>query len=86
MLEHVVERQRADDIGRRVDVGAREVKRGLDDEGRGIASLGGRRVVGAGIAALGLDVADFTVLEKEGRNVSQGQYFLKWVGDLLPRQ
>ncbi len=63
VLQHVVEGEGVDGVARGVDVGAGEVKGRLDDKGRRVARLGGGRVVGAGVAALGLDVCDVAVLE-----------------------
>ena len=64
VLQHVVERQVLDLVVGRVDVVVRVLKGRLDDEGRGIAGLGRRGVVGAGVAALGLDVGEVAVLGK----------------------
>lgn len=62
VLQHVVERQVLDQVLGRVDVVVRVLERRLDDKRRRVPGLGRRRVVGAGIAALGLDVGDVTVL------------------------
>jgi hypothetical protein len=62
VLQHVVEGQVLNHILRGVDVVVRVLKGGLDDEGGGVAGLGGRGVVRAGVAALGLDVGDGAVL------------------------
>lgn len=58
MLEHVVEREILDKVIGAMDVIVRVLKCRLDDEGRRVASLGGRGMVGAGIPALGLDEGD----------------------------
>lgn len=65
VLEHVVKREGVDGIGRRVDVGAGEVKRRLNHKCRGIPGLGSRGVIRASIAALSLDVGDVAVLQGE---------------------
>jgi len=72
MLEHVVEREILDQIVRAVDMVIRVLESRLDDEGRGVAGLGGRRVIGAGVAALGLHEGDVAVLlvgQRRLRNV-----------------
>ena len=62
VLEHVVERQVLDQVLGRVDVVVRVLEGRLDDKRRGVPGLGGGGVVGAGVAALGLDVGDGAVL------------------------
>lgn len=59
-LLHVAERELGvvDGVGRRVDVVVRQVKLGLDGKCRGIAGLGERGVVRAGVATLGLADSD----------------------------
>lgn len=47
-----------------VDMGVRVLESRLDDKGRGVAGLGGGGVVGAGVAALGLDPGDGAVLQR----------------------
>lgn len=62
MLKHMVKREIFDAIIGAVDVGVRVLKGGLDDKGRGVSGLGGRGVVGASIAALGLNPWNFAIL------------------------
>jgi hypothetical protein len=62
VLEHVLKRKVLDQVVGAVNVVVRELKRRLDDKGRRVARLGGRRVVRARIAALCLDVGDLAVL------------------------
>lgn len=66
MLQHVIEAEVLDQIVRAVNllVGVFELR--LDDEGGGVAEAAGGGVVGAGVAALGLDVGDVAVLERGG--------------------
>lgn len=63
MLKHVVERQILDRVVGSVDMRVRVLESRLNDEGGGVSGLGGRSVVGAGVAALGLDPGDVAVLE-----------------------
>ena len=63
VLEHVVKGKILDQILGAVDVVVGVLERGLDYECRWVASLGGRGVVRAGVAALGLDEGDIAVLE-----------------------
>lgn len=69
VLKHVVKRQVLDEIVGAVDVLVRVLKGRLDDKRRGVAGLGGRRVVRASIAALGLDPGDAAVLQVIVSNV-----------------
>lgn len=62
VLEHVVVAHAVEGVAVGVDVRARQVHVGLDDEGRRVARGGCRGVVGAPVAALGVDVADAGVL------------------------
>ena len=55
MLQHVVKREVLEEIVIRVDVVVRVLESGLDHKGGWVTGLGGRGVVGAGIATLGLD-------------------------------
>lgn len=64
MLKHVVKRQVLDGVISGVDVRVRVGELGLDDKGRWVASLGGRGVIRASIATLGLDPRDVAVLFK----------------------
>lgn len=63
MLKHVVEAQVFDQIIRGVNVLVAILELGLNDKSRRIAIAAGGCVVGAGIATLGLDKWDITVLE-----------------------
>ena len=63
MLQHVVKTQILDFIFGRMDLLIRVLELRLDDEGRGVAETAGRGMVGAGIAALGLDVGYIAVLQ-----------------------
>lgn len=62
VLDHVIEADAVEGVAVGVDVGAREVHVGLDDEGRGVAGGSGGGVVGAPVAALRFYVADGGVL------------------------
>lgn len=62
MLQHVIEAETVDGILGRVDVFVRILEVGLDHEGARIAGFGRRRMVRAGVAALGKDVGDVAVL------------------------
>lgn len=64
VLEHVVKGQVLDGVVAGVDMRVRVLESRLDDKGRWVAGLGGGGVVGAGVAALGLDPRDVTVLYK----------------------
>lgn len=63
VFEHVVKRQVLDKVVDTVDVVIRVLKSRLDDEGRRVASLAGRGMVGASIAALGLNIGNLAVLD-----------------------
>ena len=63
MLEHVIKGKVLDAIIRGVDVVVGVFKGRFDDKCRGIASLGGGGVVGAGVPTLRLDPGDAAVLE-----------------------
>lgn len=63
MLKHVIKAQVFDRVVRSVDMLVRIGEIGLDHKGRWIASLGGGRMVAAGVAALGLDKWDFAILQ-----------------------
>ncbi len=65
MLEHVLERQVLDEIIRRVDVVVRVLERRLDHKRGRVTGLGGRGMVGAGVAALGLYEGNIAVLRRE---------------------
>lgn len=71
MLKHVVKGQVLDEVLGRVNMGIRVLKSGLNDKGGGISSLGGRCVVGAGVATLSLDPRDAAVL---GHMLATGIY------------
>lgn len=62
VLQHVIEGQMLNGILPGVDVRIRLAKLRLDDKGRGVASLGSRGMVGASIAALGLDPGNVAIL------------------------
>ncbi len=62
MLEHVVEGQVLDLVVGGVNVVVRVLKGRLDHESRGIACLGGRGVVGAGITAFSFNIGNVTIL------------------------
>jgi hypothetical protein len=64
MLKHMVERKVLDVVVGGVDMRVGVLKGGLDDEGGGIAGLGGRSMVRAGIATLGLDPGNVAVLDR----------------------
>lgn len=69
MLQHVVEREVLDLVVGAVDVLVRVAEGGLDYEGRRVAGLGGRGVVRARVAALGLDPGDVAVLEIKKKSI-----------------
>lgn len=58
----MVEGEVLDEVVAGVDMAVGVLKGRLDDEGGGVAGLGGRGMVGAGVAALSLDPGDATVL------------------------
>lgn len=62
VLQHVVKGQVLNQVLGSVDLLVAVLKGRFDDESRRIASLGSRGVVGAGVAALGLDPRNVTVL------------------------
>lgn len=62
VLKHMVEGEVLDEVVAGVDMAVGVLKGRLDDEGRGVAGLGSRGVVGAGITALGLYPGDAAVL------------------------
>lgn len=62
VLEHVVKRQILDQVVSTVDVLVRVFKCRLNNKGRRVTGLGRRGVVGASIAALGLDPGNAAVL------------------------
>ena len=62
MLEHVVKGQVLDAVIGAVDVRVGVLECGLDNESRGVASLGSGSVIGAGVTALGLDPRNIAVL------------------------
>lgn len=62
VLQHVVKRKILDQVVCAVNLLVRVFKGGLNDKCRWVASLGGRGVVRAGVAALGLDPGDVAVL------------------------
>ena len=62
VLEHVVKGEVGDDIVGGMNVVIAVLKGRLDDKGGWVASLGGRGVVRACVAALSLDKRDATVL------------------------
>lgn len=64
VLKHVVEGEVLNLVVGGVDVRVGELKGRLDDEGGRVASLGGRGVVGAGVATLGLNPRDVAVLHE----------------------
>lgn len=82
VLKHVVKGQMLDGVLGAVDVGVRILKGRLDDKGRGVAGLGGRGVVRAGVAALGLDPRDMAVLAIQ----CQQQFERRRMGGNLPPQ
>lgn len=63
VLEHVVEGEVLDQVVGAVDALVRVAEGGLDHEGGRVAGLGGRGVIRAGVAALGLDPGDVAVLD-----------------------
>ena len=70
MLQHVVEGEILDEVVGAVDVLVRVGEGGLDHEGGGVAGLGRGRMVGARVAALGLDPGDIAVLFGQTTDVS----------------
>ena len=62
MLHHVLVADGAKSVLGGMNELARVVHGSLDDEGRGIAGLGGTSMVGASVATLGLDKGDGAVL------------------------
>jgi hypothetical protein len=68
MLDHVVETQMLNHIFGGVDLLVRVLELGFNHKRRGIAVSAGRGVVGAGVAAFGLDIGDVAVLYKSVRN------------------
>lgn len=74
MLKHMVEGKVLDVVVGGVDMRVGVLKGGLDDESRGITGLGGRSMVGAGIATLGLNPGNVAVLKMlaKGHGLVQG--------------
>lgn len=64
MLKHMVEREVLDVVVGGVDMRVGVLKSGLDDKGGGITGLGGRSMVRAGIATLGLNPGNVAVLDE----------------------
>ena len=62
MLKHVVKRQILDQVVSTVNVLVRVLKCRLNNKGRWVPGLGGRGVVRASVAALGLDPGNAAVL------------------------
>lgn len=76
VLKHVVKGEMLHDITLSVDVRVQVLKSRFDDECRRIAGLGGRGMVGAGVAALCHDPRDVAVLgarQQRAWEVSQGR-------------
>lgn len=65
VLQNVVKVDLVHAVLSRVDGLQVVLKGGLEHHGGGVASLGGRGVVRAGVAALSVDVGDLRVLEKQ---------------------
>lgn len=61
MLSHVFERKSVDGITSGVDERVRVLESRLDNKGRGVAHLGGRGVVRAGVSTLGFNKGDLGV-------------------------
>lgn len=64
MLKHMVERKVLDVVVGGVDMRVGVLKGGLDDESGGITGLGGRSMVRASIATLGLNPGNVAVLDR----------------------
>ena len=62
VLKHVIERKVFDAVVGSVNMGVGVLESSLDNESRRVSSLGGRGVIGAGVAALSFNPRNVAVL------------------------